>query len=341
MKIAVTYNLKPRDKGKPCDSDADLYAEWDDEETVSAVYDALAAQHEVILVEDKCGIESRLQQLRPNIVFNMAEGHGGVEREGHIPAILERYAIPFTGSSSRTLTLCLDKAATKRFLCRHGLPTLSSRIVHDLNAVQPDMAVSQTTPLIVKPLHEGSSKGIYSESVVYDPGSLQKQIARVIETYKQPALIEPFVTGREFTIGLLGNGETVEVLPLVEICFDDLPTRAPSIYSYEAKWLWDQPHRPLNLLQCPARLDATLEGILRQMCRRTFEVLQCRDWCRVDVRLDEDDRPYILEVNPLPGILPDPDRHSCFPKAAIAAGISYPELVRRILYHACQRYHLQ
>ena len=341
MKIALTFNLKPRVRGEPGDSDADLYAEWDDEETISAVHNALATKHEVILVEDTCDTESRLQQLRPDIVFNMAEGRGGVEREAHLPAILERCEIPFTGSSSQTLKLCLDKAATKRVLLQHGLPTLRSTVVHDLKAIPPTVAVSHSAPLIVKPLHEGSSKGVYCESVVYDPAGLRKQIVRVIETYKQPALIEPFITGREFTIALLGNGEMVDILPVVEICFDDLPTAAPPIYSYEAKWIWDQPDRPLNLLQCPARLDASLAKNLRHMCRRTFEVLKCRDWCRVDVRLGADDRAYILEVNPLPGILPDPDRHSSFPIAAMAAGITYPELVRRVLYHACQRYHLR
>lgn len=340
MKIALTYNLKPGETGQQPDQDAEIYAEWDDDETISAVQNALAVEHEVIRVEGERDIEFCLQQQRPDMVFNMAEGRGGIEREAHIPSILERYGIPFTGSSSQTLKLCLDKAATKRVLCRHGLPTLSSTIVHDPNIPPTTLVVSQSSPLIVKPLHEGSSKGIFAESVVFDSASLQAQIVRIIKNYQQPALIEPFLTGREFTVALLGNGETVDILPPVEICFDDLPDGVPAVYSYEAKWVWDQPRQPLNLLHCPAQLDASLARALRQVCQRAFEVLECRDWCRVDVRLDDEDNPYILEVNPLPGILPDPDRHSCFPKAAVAAGISYPDLVRRVLNHACQRYRL-
>ena len=340
MKIALTHNLKPCESEINCQRHTDRYAEWDDEVTIKAVQHALAAEHEVIRVEGEHDIETRLRHLRPDMVFNMAEGRGGVEREAYIPAILERYGIPFTGSSARTLRLCLDKAATKRTLCRHGLPTLSSTIIHHPNAIPPGILVSPSTPLIVKPLHEGSSKGIHAESVVCDPDSLQKQIARAIETYRQPALVEPFLSGREFTVALLGNGAAVDVLPLVEIRFDALPAQSPALYSYEAKWIWDQPQQPLDLLQCPAQVEATLAATVRHLCRRAFEVLQCRDWCRIDVRLDGEGNPYILEVNPLPGILPDPDRHSCLPKAAIAAGISYPELVLRVLHHACQRYRL-
>lgn len=340
MKIAITYNLKPRDRDLKFQRQTDEYAEWDDEVTIAAVQHALAGEHEVILVEGERDIESRLRRLRPDMVFNMAEGRGGVEREAYIPSILERYGIPFTGSSARTLKLCLDKAATQRILCRHGLPTLSGTIVRDPNVIPHGLFVSQAAPMIVKPLHEGSSKGIHAESVVFDPDSLHKQIVRIIQTYQQPALVEPFLAGREFTVALLGNGVTVDILPLIEIRFDDLPARTPALYSYEAKWIWDQPQRPLDLLHCPARVESALAAILHHVCRRAFAVLQCRDWCRIDVRLDAAGHPYILEVNPLPGILPDPNHHSCFPKAAIAAGITYSELVQRVLYHACQRYRL-
>lgn len=340
MKIALTHNLKP--PGRDCKSQryADQYAEWDDEVTIGAVQEALAAEHEVILVEGELDIEGRLRRLRPDMVFNMAEGRDGVGREAYIPAILERYGIPFTGSSARTLKLCLDKAATKRVLGRHGLPTLDGTIVHDPNGLPHDVVVSEAAPMIVKPLHEGSSKGICTQSVVFDRDSLRRQIVRIIETYRQPALVEPFLSGREFTVGLLGNGATVDILPLVEIRFDNLPAHTPALYSYEAKWIWDHPQQPLDLLHCPAQVEATLGAVLRHLCRRAFEVLQCRDWCRIDVRLDATGRPYILEVNPLPGILPDPNRHSCLPTAASAAGMTYAELVRRVLQHACRRYRL-
>ncbi|MCZ6873270.1 MAG: ATP-grasp domain-containing protein [bacterium] len=337
MKIALTYNLKPNGTYQHANWMADRYVEWDDAATIEAVQNALAFEHDVVLIEDGLEIESRLRQAGPDMVFNMAEGEGGADREAFIPLILQRCGIPFTGSSAQTLRLCLDKAATQRILCRHGLPTLCGTIV-----VDPRMGLGIfSAPQIVKPLHEGSSKGICVDSVVFDQDALRKQITWVIETYQQPALVEPFLSGREFTVALLGNGETVQILPIVEICFDNLPSHSPALYAYEAKWIWDHPQHPLDLLHCPANIEPGLAQELRDLCRKAFNILGCRDWCRIDVRLDAEDQPYFLEVNPLPGVLPDPNSHSCFPKAAAEAGITFPDLIRRVLRHACERYQLR
>jgi D-alanine-D-alanine ligase len=335
MKIALVYNLRPAQATTPAWPD-DLYAEWDDPATIAAVRAALATIHEVVLIENNSEVEAGLRASAPDIVFNIAEGLSGPDREAHIPTLLERWGIPFTGSSARTLRTCLDKAATKRVLQQHGLPTPAYAV---LSAAE-GLPALPAFPLMVKPLHEGSSKGIAQASVVHTRAALQARVAYILATYRQPALVEAFVPGREFTVALLGNGVEVTVLPLVEICFDALPPAAFHLYSYAAKWLWDTPEHALDILRCPTDLPAGLARLITDVCRRAFLALECRDWCRIDVRLDAHGRPQILELNPLPGILPNPQSHSGFPKAAAAANLSYAVLIRRVLAHACQRYRL-
>ncbi len=332
MKIALTYNLKPAST-QVWD---DTYAEWDDAETIEAVRNALAPGHDVVLLEASTEMAGQIVRVAPDLVFNMAEGLRGARREAQLPALLEQLEIPFTGSSSQTLTVGLNKAETKRVLRQHGLPTPDGIVMY-----QPDQACEFTSfPLIVKPLYEGSSKGIWGESVVSTPASLRRQVRHVLERYGQPALVETFLPGREFTVALLGNGAHVAVLPVVEICFAALHREVVPIYSYEAKWLWDTPERPLDIFHCPANIEPALAERLTALCQRAFEVLECRDWCRIDVRLDAGGDPAILEVNPLPGILPHADSHSCFPQAAAQAGMTYADLIRRVVKLACERYGL-
>jgi D-alanine-D-alanine ligase len=127
------------------------------------------------------------------------------------------------------------------------------------------------------------------------------------------------------------------VLPIVEIRFKALPKGVNHMYSYEAKWVWDRSESPLDIFACPADLDPHKESEIERICRETYRVLNCRDWARIDVRLDKDARPSILEVNPLPGILPRPEDNSCFPKAARAAGMSYNQLINAVLDIALER----
>ncbi|MEE9187275.1 MAG: D-alanine--D-alanine ligase, partial [Bacteroidota bacterium] len=164
--------------------------------------------------------------------------------------------------------------------------------------------------------------------------------ARVLEVYGQPALVEQYLPGREFTVALLGNGDDLTVLPMVEMRFECLPEGVKPIYSYEAKWIWDQSTNPLDIFECPAKLDGVLQKNIEDICRRAYKVLRCRDWCRIDVRLDASGEPNILELNPLPGILPNVEDNSCFPKAARAMGMNYKELINLVLDIAMKRYGL-
>jgi len=185
-----------------------------------------------------------------------------------------------------------------------------------------------------------SRKGIFNSSVVENNRELLSEIERVLRTYNEPALVEEFLPGREFTVAILGNGKEAKVLPIIEIKFDSLPTEAKPIYSFEAKWIWDTPEKPLDIFQCPAEIDDKLKEMIEKIALSTFKILRCRDWCRIDMRLDKNGIPNILEVNPLPGILPNPEDNSCFPKAARAAGLTYNQMINEVLNTALKRYRM-
>jgi D-alanine-D-alanine ligase len=159
--------------------------------------------------------------------------------------------------------------------------------------------------------------------------------------YDQPAIVERFIGGREFTVGVLGNYPDLEVLPIVEIDHTQLPAGATPIYSYEAKWIWDTPAKPLEIFHCPADIPMELRLRIEHLVTRTISVLRVHDWCRIDVRCDDAGVPNILEVNPIPGALPNPEDNSCLPKAARTAGYSYSGLIHRVVDEACGRYGLK
>jgi D-alanine-D-alanine ligase len=358
-RIGFAYNQKPaasRDaeptspSGASGDSPAptapgdDVYAEWDGPETIDAVEKALSAIGQVIRLEANADFPARLRAARPDIVFNIAEGLHGVNREAHVPAICEFFGIPYSGSDPFTLSLCLDKARTKETLAFHGVPTAPfaiARTIDDLRAINAGSsrlpAPTAKTPLFIKPVHEGSSKGITEANYITSAARLLETGEMLLERYAQPLLAETFLPGAEFTCGVLGNGSEATVLPIVSINFASLPENAVPIYGFEAKWVWDRPENPLEIFECPARIPDSLRARIEDVVLRAYRVLGCRDWSRIDVRLDAAGVPNLVEVNPLPGILPDPEDNSCLPKAARAAGIGYDELIQACLIHAAER----
>jgi D-alanine-D-alanine ligase len=314
----------------------DEFAEWDTAETIDAVAGALSAYGTVIRLEATAEFPEQLRTERPDIVFNMAEGWGGKNRESHVPAICEFFGIPYTGSDPLTLSLCLDKSRTKEILSHYGVDTPSFAVVESAGAVT-DRWPALRYPLFVKPIHEGSSKGITERNLCQTPGELATQAEFLLETYAQPVLIEEYLPGAEYTCAVLGNGQAARVLPIVGMDFDALPDGALPVYGFEAKWLWDRPDAPLRIFDCPAVIPDALRRTIESTTLRAYQALGCRDWSRVDVRLDAAGVPNVIEVNPLPGILPNPADNSCFPKAARVAGISYEALIQTCLTLAADR----
>lgn len=314
----------------------DEFAEWDSPTTIAAVESALSRLGKVVRLEANEVFPERLRQTKPQIVFNIAEGFLGVNREAHVPAICEFYGIPYSGSDPFTLSLCLDKARTKETLAFHGIPTPRFAVVRKLEELRSGSEKLQL-PLFVKPLHEGSSKGITDANLCWDAKHLLEQVEFLLENYDQPVIVEEYLPGKEFTCAVLGNGDEATVLPIVAMNFETLPKGALPIYSFDAKFVWDRPENPLDIFQCPARISSALQASIERVTLDAFRVLGCRDWARIDVRLDGSGVPNVLEVNPLPGILPDPADNSCLPKAARAAGIGYDELIQSCLKHAAGR----
>lgn len=320
----------------------DEYAEWDEEETIAAVEQSLSRLGEVVRLEAVPDFPERLRRAKPDLVFNIAEGSGGPNRESHVPAICEFYGIPYSGSDPFTLSLCLHKARTKEFLAYHGVPSAPFLLVRahadlPLLGARLNAGTPVSLPAFIKPVHEGSSKGITERNFCRDAAECVTRVEELLDRYRQPVLIESYLPGAEFTCAVLGNAAGARVLPLVGLNFDALPPGALPIYGFEAKWVWDGPAHPLRVFDCPARVSEELRVRIEKVALHAYEVLGCRDWSRIDIRLDARGEPNVVEVNPLPGILPDPDNNSCFPKAARAAGMSYEELIMACALHAAER----
>lgn len=362
-RIGFVYNQKPDlpalrlEDGDPQSEDEppsrvssdDEFAEWDSAETIAAVENALSALGEVVRLEANAGFPEQLRHSKIDLAFNIAEGLSGPNREAHVPAICEFFGVPYSGSDPFTLSLCLDKARTKECLAYHGIPTAPFAVVRshsssELHAIlhgtaAPSAALARVLsfPLFVKPVHEGSSKGITERNFCRDARELEEQVLFLLEKYRQPVLVEEYLPGAEFTCAVLGNGAAASVLPIVGMRYDALPDGSLPVYGFEAKWLWDRPENPLEIFECPARIGDALRRTVESTALAAYRALGCRDWSRVDVRLDAAGVPNVVEVNPLPGILPDPADNSCLPKAARAAGMSYDELIQACARHAADR----
>ncbi|MEW6407857.1 MAG: D-alanine--D-alanine ligase [Patescibacteria group bacterium] len=333
MKIALTFNQRSIHPYWG-NGEAEKVIEFDLPETIFGIKSALEKDgHKVRLVEANKEAYLKLKKLKKEIdlVFNVAEGMHGEDREAQIPAMLEMLQIPYTGSGPLALALTLDKSRAKEILKLHKIPTANFFSVaqdEDLPAVTLDF------PLIVKPNSEGSSKGIKNSAVVKSILELKEKIKEIHKKYHQKALVEEFLPGREFTVGILGNNPP-QVLPIVEVDFSNVPSGFHKIDSYETKWLFE------DKLECPAKICHSLRQKIEEISLKTFLVLGCRDLARIDIRLDKNGCPHILEVNALPGLIPDPKQHSRFPAAAFACGYAYEKLINKIVAAACQRYGLK
>ncbi len=330
MKIALAYNLKKKDETKP----ADYFSEFDSEETINAISAALKKRgHNVDLVDvEQPNLFSYFRNNRVDMVFNIAEGKCGKFRESEIPAILDYLDIPYTGSNTFSLALALNKALTKKILKAENIPTPRFQVFTVKGKQELDPALK--FPLIVKPNLEGSAKGINASNVVNAKEALFAKIKEIQGLYMQEVLVEEFIDGKELTVGILENGK-VTTLPILEIDFSTCKKSGEYFYSWRMKEF--QGNAEFGLVptfHCPARLDKKTEELVKDVAMKTHQAVGCFDISRTDIRLSADGTPYVLEINPLPGLNPT---ESNFPIMAYAAGMKYEDIIEAILISASER----
>lgn len=350
MRVALLANLK---KNAPTWTgiSPDRWDDLDSEETIQAITTALeSGGHRVTFLEGNLTLVDTLPRVKPDICFNICEGHYGDGREAQVPGILEMLRIPYTGSQVLTLALALDKPMTKRVLSYHGLSTPAFQVFERVNEpVDPDLHF----PLFVKPSREGTGMGISADNVVRDEEQLRAQLQVQFERYDQPILAEQYIEGREVTVGVIGNlkmpvawrvpvdEEAPRILrglhffPPLEVDMALYPPEEGGIYTSRIKVEMAHDFHYL----CPAPLSEELKSELQWLAAAVFRVTGCLDVARVDFRLQahDSDKPYILEVNPLPGLNPG---YSDLCVEACADGWTYEELINKIVDLAAERYGL-
>jgi D-alanine-D-alanine ligase len=358
MRIAVLANLKknaPKWEGMSGDQWDDL----DSPRTAEAIVAALQGNgHEAVFVEASIhaphNVIERLREFQPDLCFNISESHFGDARESQIPALLEMLRIPYTGSKVLTLALALDKPMTKRILLYHGLPTPEFQVFERADeAIDADLLNGQGElrfPMFVKPSREGTSMGVTAQSIVRSVAELRTQIARQIGLYNEPILVEHYIQGREITVGIVGNLEPTSArrvkeggasselpdgltfLPLMEVDLTYYAQSEADLYTNRIKTEWADDFK----YACPAKVEPGLEHQLKVLAANVFRVLDCKDVARVDFRVEtgNGNKPYILEINPLPGLNPD---LSDLWFQARAAGWSYETLINTVVELAAKR----
>jgi D-alanine-D-alanine ligase len=344
LRLALLYNLK-KHVHVASDAPEDALAEYDSEETAEGLKAALeSGGHGVIPLEGDESLLDSIRQVKPDICFNICEGLRGDSRESHVPALLEMLGIPYTASKVLTHAISLDKVITKRIWRDCGLPTAPFQA---FTRGDEPLDAALEFPLFVKPAREGTGMGINEHSVVRDERALREQVQWVIRTYRQPALVEAYLPGREFTVGLFGNtlapGEKplsdlygtngFHVLPVMEIDVSHL-SHQDKLYTGYIKS--EMPLGPRYL--CPAPIANHLAKRLQQLAVEAFEAIGGLDVSRVDFRMGADEQPYLMEINTLPGMNPT---YSDIVLAARGENLAYSTLILEILRLAARRYGLK
>jgi D-alanine-D-alanine ligase len=343
-KVAVLANIKNENHPKPEGVPPDAFADFDHIETVNFLRAALETDgHSTVFIQADKELPFALRDEQPDICFNIAEGLGGDAREAQVPALLEMLGIPYTGSRVLTNGISLDKTLTKRIWRDRRLPVAPFQefIVGD-EPIRADMKF----PLFVKPAREGTGMGVDMNAIVNNEKELRERAQYIVNTYQQPALVETFLPGREFTIGLLGRADAklysrhpewyekdgFHRFPILEL--DTSRSVTPWVYTNEAKSKDVGPEDAPGYI-CPADIDPELEKKLKYFALRAHQLLNTLDVSRTDIRLDEDGTPRVMEINTLPGLTPN---YSDLCLQANAEGIRYEDLVLEILYLGASRW---
>lgn len=332
MKIGLAFDLKAP-SGVTVESLNDESEEYDPPETIDALTSELEGLgHQVVPLGGGRGFLENILRSDLDLVFNIAEGRGrGRSREAQVPAVLEMLGLPYVGSDPLTLALCLDKPSAKQIALAGGIPTPRFQVIDKVDDLSRLGTITLEFPLMVKPAYEGSSKGIHQGSRVNCPSDLRERVGQVIETYRQPALVEEFIAGTEVTVGMVG-GNPAQIVGVMEVVPQD-GSAEDFMYTLDVKRNW----RQMVSYRCPPRLPASCVKELETLAAVLFRVLGCRDMARFDFRVDRENRPYFIEANPLPGLSPDYGDLSIM---GDLTGWGYSRIVRTILESALNRHGL-
>jgi D-alanine-D-alanine ligase len=343
-RIAVLANIKDENQPKPEGVPPDAFADFDHIETVDALRAALETDgHTTVFIHADRELPYALREVRPDICFNIAEGLGGDAREAQVPALLEMLRIPYTGSRVLTNGISLDKTLTKRIWRDRRLPVAPFQ---EFNTGDEALRPELKFPLFVKPAREGTGMGVDMKAIVQNEKELRERAQYIINVYHQPALVETFLPGREFTVGVLGRAEAklysrhpewyekdgFHRFPVLEL--DTSRSVTPWVYSHEAKSKEVGADGSPGYF-CPAKIEPELEKKLKHLALRAHQLLNALDVSRTDIRLDEEGNPRLIEINTLPGLTPD---YSDLCLQAAAEGIRYEDLVLEILYLGASRW---
>jgi D-alanine-D-alanine ligase len=329
MKIGLAYDLKDS-VVSTSSSPEDALEEYDSPETVQAITAVIESQgHSVVKLGGGKEFVANILQNDVDFVFNICEGLGNYKsREAQVPSVLELLGVPYSGSDPQCLAICLDKPLTKTLVAIAGVRTPKWRLFTDYEQLQDITDDDSPLPAFVKPAYEGSSKGIRLSSRAETAAQITEVATRLLEHYQQPVMIEEFIAGDEVTVGMLGNSPPT-ILGIMRV----LPKQnnAHFIYSLEVKREWEQ----LVDYECPARLEKGVREEITDSSLKVFKILGCRDFARLDFKLDAKGVPYFIEINPLAGLNP---KSSDMPIMAYKLGWTYQALISAILNAALQRY---
>lgn len=335
--LAFLYNVRHH-YPNPNDVATQVEADFDDPQTIDWIIKHLQnIGYKVMPIEanEEAYLKLYSNKKQIDFAFDFSFGFYGENKYGHIPGMLEMLQIPFTSSSSFTRNLTLSKVKMKQMLIANDIPTLPFEVYESKDDVKKRKL---PFPLIVKPIAQGSSAGISDDSIVRTDDELIKQVEFVIKTFKERAFAEPFLSLREFSVPMLGNPP--KVLPIIEPDFSLLPKKFLPLDSMEVKWVFEE-QSEINHLVCPAKIDSTLKKKVTGIAYKTWAALEINDLCRIDMRTDEKNNVYVLDVNAPPGLIPpEVSTTSYFPLAAKAAGIEYEDLLRLIINAGLKRYNL-
>jgi len=328
-RVALVYNLKRKTSSDP---DYEKEAEFDSQKTIDNLKGAIEKVGcNVFPIEATKTLTENLREQRIDVVFNIAEGSNKRAREAQVPAICDLLGIEHTGSDATCLAITLDKAITKKLLSQDGILTPNYRLYQ--GGLVKGIETGLRFPVIVKPNHEGTSKGIEGKSVVTTPEQLQETVQLAWKRFQSPILCEDYIEGKEYTIGLLGT-HSLKVLGPMEIRFKDVAGQYP-VYSFEAKQQDNPLDNPIYTVVCPVSLGRELDRKIVNFAKKSFRSLGCRDVARIDFKVDSKGNIYFLEINPLPGLTPG---FSDLTIMAEKSGMSYEILIKRILTPALQRW---